>query len=98
MRRPDEKQLALSTAPIAHPHAAELDRISRILDDNPAMAIWVAQDLVRGLKKPNTGARGLSGEQVLRVLIVKQMTGFSYEALGFHLADSVSYRSFCRFG
>jgi hypothetical protein len=34
---------------------------------------------------------------VLRVLIVKQMTGFSYEEFEFHLADSMTYRSFCRF-
>ena len=35
---------------------------------------------------------------MLRILIVKQRTGFSYEELAFHLADSVTYRSFCGFG
>jgi IS5 family transposase len=96
MRRQD--QLSFHSPAIPHAHAVELERISCILDENPGMAEWVAQDLVRGVKKPHTGARGLSGDQVLRVLIVKQLTGFSYEELGFHLADSVSYRSFCRFG
>lgn len=96
MRR--QEQLSLCRTPIQHAHAAELERISRILDDNPGMAEWVAQDLVHGVKNPHTGARGLSGDQVLRVLMIKQMTGFSYEELGFHLTDSVSYRSFCRFG
>ncbi len=96
MRRQD--QLPFKVAPIAHAHAAELEQISRVLDANPGMAEDVAQDLVRGLKKPHTGARGLSGDQVLRILIVKQMNGFSYEDLSFHLADSVSYRGFCRVG
>jgi IS5 family transposase len=96
MRRQD--QLPLTLAPIAHSHAAELEQIGRVLDENPGMSALVAQDLVRGLKKPQTGAPGLSGDQVLRVLIVKQMTGFSYEELSFHLADSVSYRGFCRLG
>jgi len=35
---------------------------------------------------------------VLRVLVVKQRNGFSYEELHFHLLDSASYRTFCRFG
>jgi IS5 family transposase len=96
MRRQD--QLTLTRSPIDHPHAAELEKISEILSANPRMALLVAQDLVRGVAKPNTGARGLTGNQVLRTLIVKQMTSFSYEELGFHLADSVTYRGFCGFG
>lgn len=40
----------------------------------------------------------MSGDQVLRVLILKQMKGFSYEELHFHLMDSATYRTFCRFG
>jgi len=40
----------------------------------------------------------MSGDQVLRVLLLKQMNGFSYRELEFPLADSVTYRTFCRFG
>jgi IS5 family transposase len=40
----------------------------------------------------------MTAEQVLRALIVKQMNGFSYEELAFHLADSSCYRVFCRIG
>ena len=40
----------------------------------------------------------MSGDQVLRVLLLKQMNGFSYRELEFHLADSVTYRTFCRLG
>lgn len=96
MRRQD--QLSLTRSPIDHPHAAELEKISEILSANPRMALLVTQDLLRGVSNPHTGARGQTGEQVLRVLIVKQMTGFSYDELGFHLADSVTYRTFCGFG
>jgi IS5 family transposase len=96
MRRQD--QLSLTRPPIDHPHAEELEQISGILFQNPRMAELVGQDLVRGVAQPHTGARGLSGDQVLRALLVKQMTGFSYEELAFHLADSVTYRGFCGFG
>lgn len=96
MRRQD--QLSLTRPPIDHPHAAELEQISGILSSNPRMAQLVEQDLVRGVAHPHTGAPGLRGDQVLRALLVKQMTGFSYEQLAFHLADSVTYRSFCGFG
>ncbi|MGH8473616.1 MAG: transposase, partial [Gammaproteobacteria bacterium] len=62
------------------------------------MSALIGQDLVRAVANPHTGCRGMSGDQVLRVLIVKQMNGYSYAALHFHLLDSVSYRTFCRFG
>jgi transposase, IS5 family len=95
MRTP-AAQLPLLAAEIIHPHAVELAKISEILDANPRMAKLVAQDLLKGLRKPHTGARGLTGDQVLRILLVKQMNQFSYDELEFHLADSLTYRSFCR--
>lgn len=96
MRRHD--QLSLEQPYIEHSHATELAKISQILSLHPAIADLVGQDLVRGLVCPQTGARGMSGDQVLRVLLLKQMNGFSYRELEFHLADSVTYRTFCRFG
>ena len=47
---------------------------------------------------PNKGRRGLSAEQVLRALVVKKLNRCSYEQLAFHLADSRTYRRFCRLG
>jgi IS5 family transposase len=96
MRR--HEQLSLTQPWIDHSHARELEEISRILDEEAGIAERVGQDLVRGVKNPATGARGMSGDQVLRVMLVKQMNGFSYEELHFHLIDSASYRTFCRFG
>ena len=41
---------------------------------------------------------GMSAEQVLRALLVKQLNQFTYRELAFHLADSRSYRTFCQLG
>jgi IS5 family transposase len=81
-------------------HADELRTISRLLDDHPKIEELVLQDLRTASHSPQAtvGAGGLSAEQVVRMLIVKQMNGFSYRELAFHLADSRSYRTFCRLG
>jgi len=82
-----------------HQHTAELRKIDEILRSLPRIAELVHEDLVRGLKDPRTGRRGnLTADQVVRVLLVKQMNGFSYEELAFHLADSKTYRAFCGIG
>lgn len=96
MRQQD--QLALTWVPPDHPHARELEVIGRLLDSEPRLARLVAQDLTCGVKAPHTGAPGLTADQVLRIVVLKQMNEFSYETLAFHLADSLSYRAFCRLG
>jgi IS5 family transposase len=101
MRRIVHQQLHLVPASIAHAHARELEQMSAVLDAMPEVVRWVRDDLIRRPAKridPNKGREGLTAEQVLRALIVKQMNGFSYEELAFHLADSSSYRAFCRLG
>jgi IS5 family transposase len=40
----------------------------------------------------------VSAEVALRALLIKQMNNFSYRELAFHLADSQTYRTFCRLG
>lgn len=55
----------------------------------------VAQDISSGKSKRSAG---LTGEQALRAMIIKQMNGFSYDELAFHLADSQTYRVFCKIG
>jgi transposase, IS5 family len=98
MRKKDKKQLPLMIRGIDHPHAAELDGISKILENNPIINGWVLQDLTRENVSADTGAEGMTAEQVIRAAIIKQMEGYSYEELAFHLLDSVCYRSFCRIG
>jgi IS5 family transposase len=81
-------------------HADELRTISRLLDDHPRIEELALQDLRAAChsREVTCGAGGLSAEQVVRILLVKQMNGFSYRTLAFHLADSRSYRTFCRLG
>jgi IS5 family transposase len=84
---------------VNHQHAAELRKIDEILRCLPRIAELIHEDLVRGLKDPSTGRQGnLTADQVFRALQIKQMNGFSYKELAFHLADSKSYRSFCGIG
>ena len=83
---------------IDHPHADELQAISQILDSNPIINKWVLQDLTLDKMLTDTGAEGMTAEQVIRTAIIKQMEGYSYEELAFHLLDSICYRNFCRMG
>ena len=94
------EQLGLVPAFHDHSHSRELAAISKLLDEHPEAAKWVHQDLVRNAGRQvseQRGRAGMSGEQVLRVIVVKQLGGYSYDELAFHLADSISYRAFCRF-
>jgi IS5 family transposase len=98
MRKKYQKQMSLMITRIDHPHAEELENISQILDSNPIINEWVLQDLTRDKVLTDTGAEGMTAEQVIRTAIIKQMEGYSYEELAFHLLDSICYRSFCRIG
>jgi len=81
---------------VDHPHAEELRKMSEVLDELPELVGAVHEDLIRGVRNPNRGRRGLAAEQVLRILIVKQIRQFSYAQLRFELASSWAYQSFCR--
>lgn len=90
-------QLPLTAPWIGHEHATELAAMSALLDEQPGLAQLIQQDLEAGCaKNPRTGRPGLNGEQTLRLLVVRQLTGWTYAELAFHLADSMTYRTFCR--
>ena len=97
MRRIAENR-SLVTAPIEHEHAEELDEISRVLDAHPEIIAWLERDIVGPGFAVDKGRPGMTPEQVLRALIVKQLTGFSYKDLAFALVDSLTYRRFCLIG
>jgi transposase, IS5 family len=98
MRRSVRDQLSLVPAPFGHDHVRELQTVRAILDAHPEFARWVQADLLADGVAADRGREGMSGEQVLRALVIKQANGFSYEGLAFHLADSQCYRAFCLFG
>ncbi len=99
MRKTIHNQLSFVEPKIEHEHAEEFSQIQKIIEANPEIAAYIHQDLIAGLKNPETGREGeLSGEQVFKIILVKQIHGFSYRSLEFHLKDSRTYRAFCGFG
>lgn len=99
MRDTIHRQLPVVYTFIEHEHAKELQQISETLDlFGTELVELVYGDLIRDIDNPDKGREGMNADQVLRVLLLKQMTGLSYDKLGFHLMDSMTYRSFCRFG
>lgn len=98
MRASILQQLPIFQPQIDHEHARELQTMSDVLELMPQATDLVHADLVRELEDPDNGREGMAAEQVLRALVIKQLNGFSYEELAFHLADSCSYKAFCLFG
>jgi hypothetical protein len=81
---------------VDHEHAKELETMSAVLDELP-QELWeaVERDLTGG-RSPNRGRKGMTPEQVVRILLVKQMTGISYDRLVLVLLEFTCYRNFCR--
>lgn len=101
MRKKLLDQLPLTPAPIDHVHAAEVAAMGAVLDLLPEAVARVHEDLCwRGKRRVDLGKGrdGMAAEQVLRAAVLKQLLGMSYERLAFALADSNTYRSFCRIG
>lgn len=97
MRNMMRDQQPLMQAFIEHEHAQELAAMSEALDQCADVLEGVERDLLRG-NQESLGRPGLSADQVVRALVVKQLNDFSYAELAFHLADSTCYRRFCRIG
>ena len=99
MRKTIHEQTSFVEPLIEHEHAQEFGEIHRSIDAHPQIAELVHRDLVFGLSNPHAGRRGrMTAEQVFKALIIKQMNGFSYAELAFHLEESRTYRIFCGFG
>jgi IS5 family transposase len=100
MRKPINPQPNLREPWLELEHAHELEAISSVLDAHPKINGLVLQDLMASNPSARhaVGCGGMSAEQVLRAALVKQLNQFTYRELAFHLADSRSYRTFCRLG
>ncbi len=76
-----------------------LAAISELLDrQNSDLLTAVAQDLRRGLKQLSKGRDGMSAEQALRALVLKQIKNWSFRELRERIADGLTLRAFTRFG
>src|SRR5262249_34085683 len=74
-----------------------LETISKFLDGQHEMIERVRRDLVRGLKKPRKGRRGLTAPQVLRSLVLMRVKNWDYRELRERIADGVTLRQFTDF-
>ena len=97
MRQFRDSQLSLTPTWGPHQHTRELQMIARILEAHPRIGELVLRDLV-GNRRVDTGRRGLDGDQVLRIALLKQIHGLSYRELEFHLQDSAAFRAFVGLG
>lgn len=97
MRATIVEQLPLMPAAVEHVHAEILRRIDAVLEGTPTIAALAYLDLSRG-GRAGRGRPGMSGDRVVRVFVLKRIFGLSYEDLAFALADSRTYRAFCRLG
>jgi transposase, IS5 family len=95
MRRKFNSQMHLFASVSSNQIAKELKHVSQLLDDNPKLVELVYQDLTKA-KRQDTGREGLTAEQVLRCMVLKQYRQLSYEELAFHLEDSTAFRAFSR--
>jgi len=79
----------------------EWDMISSVLDAKPQVLELAWRDLAcnkHGKPKKQTGAKGMTAEQVVRLAIVKIKEQLSYRDLQDRVDDSIVLREFCRLG
>jgi IS5 family transposase len=95
MRQKLTRQMSIFSVTMRHDIGKELAVFSEILDATPKMLDLVYADLTRVVRK-DTGREGMTAEQVLRCVALKQYRNLSYEELAFHLEDSKSFRAFAR--
>jgi transposase, IS5 family len=74
-----------------------LQAIADFLDDQEEMIERVRRDLVRGLKKPGSGRRGLTPQQILRALVLMRVKNWDYRELRERIADGLMLRQFTDF-
>jgi IS5 family transposase len=75
-----------------------LRKISDFIDDHDDELVkLVRHDLQRGVKKPKTGRRGLTANQVLRSLILMRIKNWDYRELRERINDGYTLRSFTGF-
>jgi IS5 family transposase len=74
-----------------------LAAIADFLDDHEEMIEAIRGDLQRGLKRPDTGRKGLTAQQVLRSLILMRVKNWDYRELRERIADGLTLRRFTDF-
>ena len=96
MRKEHRIQRALTEPWLDLPYSKELEAINDLLTSQPTIGELAAQDLFGG--ESDTGRPGMTGEEVLRALVLKQINQWSYTELWFQLHDSQTSRRFMGLG
>lgn len=97
MRAKIDQQLLLTPGFSEHRRAKQLVDISGVLDSQPTILDLVQRDVTAGVRS-DLGRRGLSADQVLRILVLQRAARLSFDALEFSINDSELYWNFCRMG
>src|SRR2546426_273325 len=74
-----------------------LQAVSDLLDQQGKLVERVRQDLVRGLKNPKGGRKGLTARQVLRSFILKSIKNWDLRELRERITDGITLRLFTTF-
>ena len=74
-----------------------LRAISGFIEEHAGLVEMVRRDLLRGLKRPDTGRNGLTAQQVLRSLTLMRVKDWDYRELRERIADGYSLRQFTHF-
>src|SRR5262249_59887298 len=69
-----------------------LQKISDFIDDHAELVELIRGDLARGLKKPKTGRRGLTPNQIVRSLILMRIKNWDYRELQERIRDGYTLR------
>ena len=74
-----------------------LEQILSFVTQNAALVETVRTQLDHGLKKPQTGRRGLTTEQAILSLILMRIKNWDYRELAERIADGYTLRRFTQF-
>ena len=100
MARPAARQMSFADLELLR-QGVRLEPLLRaicdFLDKQPALVERVRRDLVRGLKQPDHGRRGLTAAQVLRALVLMRVKDWDYRELRERIADGITLRAFTNF-
>ncbi len=99
MRQTAERQVSFADAELQRQVRLDttLQGISDLLDQQAQLVEMVHQDLVRGLKNPQAGRKGIGAEQALRCFVLKGMKNWDLRELAERTADGYSLRIFTNF-
>lgn len=94
MRKKRQDDGWLDFTPMNEEELEKLEIMEEILKNADGVLDQVTADLTEDVN-PDLGREGMSAEQVLRIAIVKQMYGWSYQELYSRVHDSIALRKFC---